>query len=73
MLSADDSFTLYLRHAQMLVNEVFIKTMIHFVILYRDCLNQYGWQKIAEADLRETKQPMDDANIQQRMLLRKDM
>ena len=73
MLSADDAFALYLRYAQMLVNADFMKTMIHFIILYRDCINQYGWQKIAEADLRETKQPMDDANIQQRMLLRKEI
>lgn len=36
-------------------------------------MNQYGWQKVAESDLRETKQPLDSGNIQQRMLLRRDM
>jgi hypothetical protein len=73
MLSADDIFTLYLGHVSQLVNSEFIKTVLHYIIMYRDCLNQYGWQKVAEADLRETKQPLDEANIQQRMLLRKDM
>ena len=63
MLSADDIFAMYLNYVGKLSNSEFIKTVLQFVLLYRDCLNKYGWQKVAEADLRETKQTLDESNI----------
>ncbi len=37
--------------------------VLKFVLLYRECLNLYGFQKVAEADLRELKQPLDEVHI----------
>ena len=73
MLCADDALAMYLLQMSQKVNQDYVASVLQFVLLYRDCLNQYGWQKIAESDLRELKQPMDDSNIQKRMLLRQDM
>ena len=55
MLSADEVMTLYLIHVGKHTNVDFIRVVLQYILLYRDCLNQYGWQKVAEADLRETK------------------
>ena len=49
-----------------------MQTVTLFTLLYRQCANQYGWQKLAECDLREIKSSLDDANVKQRMLLRSD-
>ena len=63
MLCADDVFSLYLRHVGRHTSAEFMRVVLHFVLLYRECLNRYGWQKVAEADLRETKQPLDEATV----------
>ncbi len=49
MLSSDEIFGLYLRDVASKTNEMFYRTMLRFITLYRDCLNEYGWQKLAEA------------------------
>jgi hypothetical protein len=36
---------LYLRELCKKVNENYYKTVLRFVILYRECLNEYGWLK----------------------------
>jgi len=43
MLSADEVLGLYLRDVASKTNEMFYRTMIKFILLYRDCLNEYGW------------------------------
>lgn len=73
MLSADDVFTMYLVHVASLVNQDYYRTVLQFVLLYRECFNQYGWQKLAEAELRDLKQPLDDLHVQQRIVLKAEI
>lgn len=68
MMSCDEAMAVYLRDVSCKVNESFFKQVIMFVLLYRDCMNQYGWQKLAEAELREIKLPLDDKNVAKRVL-----
>jgi hypothetical protein len=37
--------SLYLRDISRKVNKNFYKVAMRFVILYRDCLNEWGWMK----------------------------
>lgn len=43
MMNADEILGLYLRDVANKTNEMFYRMMIRFVLLYRDCLNEYGW------------------------------
>jgi len=43
--TCDEIFGLYLRDLSKLVNENYYKTALRFVLLYRECLNEYGWLK----------------------------
>lgn len=47
-LSCDEVFCLYLRHVSKLVNENYYRNALRFVLLYRECLNEYGWLKRRE-------------------------
>jgi hypothetical protein len=47
-LSCDEVFALYLRHVSKIVNENYYRTVIRFVLLYRECLNECGWLKRRE-------------------------
>ena len=73
MLSADEVLGLYLRDVASKTNEMFYRTMIKFILLYRDCLNEYGWQKKAEAECREAKQTLEEKNITARLTTYKDI
>ena len=53
MLNCEQIFTLYLREFSSLVNETYYKKLMTFVLLFRDCLNIYGWQKRAENEVKE--------------------
>ena len=44
-LTCDEIFSLYLRHVSKQVNESYYRTVLRFVLLYRECLNEYGWLK----------------------------
>lgn len=44
-LSCDEVFSLYLRDLCKRVNTEYYKTALRFVLLYRECLNEYGWLK----------------------------
>lgn len=48
MISCDEIFSLYLRDVCKYVNENYYKTCLRFVLLYRECLNEYGWLKRRE-------------------------
>ena len=48
LLSCDDVFSLYLGDVSKLVNPTYYKNIVRFVMLYRDCLNELGWQKRRE-------------------------
>ena len=67
MLSADEIFALYLREVAHKTNSFFYQQMLRYILLYRDCLNEYGWQKLAESHCREAKQSLEERNINARM------
>lgn len=45
LLCCDEIFALYLRHISKQVNEHYYRIVLRFVLLYRECLNEYGWLK----------------------------
>ena len=47
-LSWDEVWGIYLREVSQKVNAKFYKTMLKFMILFREWCNEYGWQKIVE-------------------------
>lgn len=47
-LTCDQIFCLYLRDQCKKVNENYYKTILRFVLLYRECMNEYGWIKRRE-------------------------
>jgi hypothetical protein len=49
-LSCDDVCGIYLREVSQKVNTKFYKTLLRFVILFRECCNEYGWQKVIETE-----------------------
>lgn len=44
-MSCDEILAMYLRHVSKQVNENYYRTILRFVLLYRECLNEYGWLK----------------------------
>ena len=48
LLTCDELFAIYLRHTCWKVNSKFYKNIIMFVLLFRECMNEYGWQKKQE-------------------------
>lgn len=53
MLNCEQLFGLYLREVASQVNQKYYSQMVQFVLMFRDCLNQYGWQKRAENECKE--------------------
>ena len=49
-LNWDEVWGIYLREVSQKVNAKFYKTLLKFVILFRECWNEYGWQKIIETE-----------------------
>lgn len=39
---------LYLRDVSKRVNQTYYKTIVRFVMLYRECVNEFGWLKRRE-------------------------
>lgn len=46
----DEIFALYLYRTSRKTNEMFYKTILAYVIFFRECLNKIGWQKRIESD-----------------------
>lgn len=46
----DEIFALYLFRTSRKTNEMFYKTILAYVIFFRECLNKIGWQKRIESD-----------------------
>jgi hypothetical protein len=44
-MTCDEVFSMYLRHVSKHVNENYYRTILKFILLYRECLNEYGWLK----------------------------
>lgn len=43
MLNCDELFAIYLRESSAMVNQNYYSTMVQFLLMFRDCLNLYGW------------------------------
>ena len=61
----DDVMALYLREVSKRVNHTFYKTILRFIFLYRECLNEYGWLKRREN--YEKAQMLDEDHILARL------
>ena len=48
LLSCDEVFSIYLRETCRKVNAKFYSVIVKFILLFRECLNEYGWQKKRE-------------------------
>jgi hypothetical protein len=46
----DEIFAFYLYKISQKVNENFYKIVLMYVILFRECLNEIGWQKKIESE-----------------------
>ena len=46
----DEIFALYLYKMAQKVNDGFYRTVLMYVILFRECLNEIGWQKKIESE-----------------------
>lgn len=46
----DEIFALYLYRMSNRVNANYYKTVLAYVIFFRECLNEYGWGKKIESD-----------------------
>jgi hypothetical protein len=49
-MHVDEIFALYLFRTSRKTNESFYKTILAYVIFFRECLNKIGWQKLMESD-----------------------
>ena len=47
-MTCDEVFCMYLREISKRVNESYYKQCLRFVLLYRECINECGWQKRRE-------------------------
>ena len=43
MLNCEELMSIYLRECSTQVNEAYYSNIIQFLLMFRDCLNMYGW------------------------------
>jgi hypothetical protein len=67
-LSCDEVFCLYLRHASKQVNESYYRTILRFVLLYRECLNECGWFKRREHFQKAFQEELEEGQEDSTML-----
>ena len=60
----DEIFALYLFKISQKVNENFYKIVLMYVILFRECLNEIGWQKKIESEGIKTE---EDEELKKKM------
>ena len=53
MLTADEILVLYLRDCSQMINKAYYTKVVQFIIMFEDCLNQYGWIKRAEHEVKD--------------------
>ena len=56
-----------------MVNSDFYQTMVRYILLYRDCCNQFGWIKKAEAECRELRMTLEEKNVQEKVAQFRDL
>jgi hypothetical protein len=71
-LTCDDILCLYLRDYSTKTSPTFYRQLVRFVLMYRDCLNEYGWQKKAEYMCRMEKVSEEEKNVRDKMMGFKD-
>jgi hypothetical protein len=60
----DEIFSFYLYQLSRKVNEVFYRTVLTYVILFRECLNEIGWNKKMESeDIKIESNPQYKADM----------
>ena len=47
MVNCEEVLALYLRECSIQVNAQYYTKILTFVLMFRNCLNIYGWQKLA--------------------------
>ena len=52
MMTCDDIFALYLGYVSKQVNAIYYRTVTKFVLLFRECMNQKGWIKRREYQVK---------------------
>lgn len=53
--SCDEIFAQYLQEVAKITNDEFFLTVSKFVIIYRECLNKYGWFKYFQINSQQTE------------------
>ena len=61
IMLVDESFALYLSKIAQKTNPSFYKTVMAFVILFRECLNEIGWSKRIESEQIDLERKPDIA------------
>lgn len=59
-MKVDEIFALYLYKVSLKVNDSFYRTVLAFVIFFRECLNNIGWKKRRESDDQTTPEELDE-------------
>jgi len=49
-MQVDEIFALYLYRMSNRINQQYYKTVLAYVIFFRECLNEYGWGKKIESE-----------------------
>lgn len=58
-MMVDEIFALYLYTVSQKVNDSFYRTVLAFVIFFRECLNEIGWKKRRESDTETKPEDLD--------------
>ena len=59
-MKVDEIFALYLYKVSQKVNDSFYRTVLAFVIFFRECLNSIGWKKRRESDDQTPPEELDE-------------
>ena len=63
-MKCDEIFSLYLREVAQTVRQSVYSTILKFVLLFRECLNEYGWEKRKENDPEGAKKNPRKENVE---------
>ena len=59
-MKVDEIFALYLYKVSLKVQDQFYRTVLAFVIFFRECLNEIGWKKRKESDEQTPQEEFAD-------------
>lgn len=61
-MSCDEVFSLYLREVSRMVNPSTYCQVLKFIVLYRECINEFGWEKAAMDDREKSPEELKMAS-----------